>query len=205
MSDEKFLINVAKPGAGKVRRFFKNNAIAVVALLVSITFSVLQRYEACQTRKLVLLSQSPYLEVRKAEFASESSLFITVHNIGHAPALSLKSTNDVYVGSPGILRSEYSRVPQNTTYYGRSVPVNEESQMASYLVPEKYIQEIASAKKYGVPTLEIRGQIAYRDSYAHAYYLPYCYVVHKGQPLPIAQECNDAFDDLLRQIYHVDK
>ena len=92
----------------------------------------------------------------------------------------------------------YSKVPVMSSTYAQSIAVGKESEIGSYMPTQKAIQQALAAKHYPDVILELRGQVMYRDDNDHTYYLPYCYVVHEGKPLPVSQECNDAGDDILK-------
>ena len=60
------------------------------------------------------------------------------------------------------------------------------------------VHRVALEKKFPPRIIiELRGQITYRDDNKQTYTLPFCYVAMQVKPLPVAMECNDAYDDLL--------
>jgi hypothetical protein len=202
MADEDLLIRLTEPPKRSVLDTRRANALSLVAIIISALaalFTGLQWREARQNR---LSAHAPLLEVTKAEFVIPSTLVLTVHNIGRSPALSLKSRNDAYIGTVGILSSQYSRVfVRAMASYMKSIPPAQEAQVGVYMPEDDDVKKVILENRFPPQiVIELRGQVTYRDDYEQEYALPFCYVAMQVKPLPAARECTETYDDILRQL-----
>ena len=202
MPDEDLLMKLpatAEKPSPSVRRANFLSAAALVVSILSGLFAGSQWWEAHQTRKLFQKSQGPYIEVIKEEFVGQSSLMMTVHNIGHTTALDLRSSGEVYIGDAFRTGAEFEKVPSiYVMVMGAAMPnlpVGHDAQVGAY-VPSKIMLEKSAIKYNDQRVMELRGRLRYTDDDGNLYDTPYCYQVHLpyGPSLPSASRCFHVFD-----------
>ena len=109
MGDDDLLLKIPEPQASRPSALSRANWALIVSV-VSVIFAASSWWEAHQNRLLNQRSQAPYIEILKEEFMPPSTLFMTVHNIGHTPALKVGAENDAYIGGVTGTGSSFAKV-----------------------------------------------------------------------------------------------
>ena len=137
MADEDLLIKLPEPPQKPLPGARTANWLSVAAIIISVLAASFAGLQWWEERHLRFLTQAPLLEITSAEFVGPSTLFLTLHNIGHSSALGLKIKNEAYIGWLGILRANFSKVfGRAQSGYMKSIPVGQDAQIGTYMPEE---------------------------------------------------------------------
>jgi hypothetical protein len=200
MTDDDLVLKLPSPpvkAPADGRRANLLSGIALIVSLASAAFGGLQWWEARRSAELARVDQGPYLEIEKAEFSNQSSLMITVRNIGRRPALKPTGQYDVYFGLPLQPSSSFrnAAVPLKGSTMAPSIAVGTDTQIGAYIPLEWMLKQYNPAYDRNMD-LELRGHIVYGDDGGKLYQRTYCFTIHSpwGPGLPIAGPCVHAED-----------
>ncbi|MGD0002093.1 MAG: hypothetical protein ABSE21_18500 [Bryobacteraceae bacterium] len=190
MSDDDLVLK-PKP---KPKWPFDRATLALIISALAVGITAYSAWENRQNRKLAQSAQGPRLEIIAAEFFNESSLMMTLHNVGHAQAMTPRCDYEVYLGESSMLDNTFQKVRAgggNPIYsFMPDIPIGKEVQAgAGYLPLEANLKQFTN---YRPPMIiELRGRISYFDNERNPYYLPYCYQVRGayGSSTPVASQC----------------
>lgn len=177
MSDDDLLLRRApppKPTPPEVVWANRKSWIAILISVLAVGFTGLSWWENHERNRL---AQSPYLQIEKVEFVGPNSMFMTVKNIGTAPALKPTVQDDIYIGIPFQASSSYKKADSTGApmSVGPDIPTQETVQMAAYLPSEVLFKQRNQFDS--TMAIELRGRISYRDDKGSTSSRPFCYQV----------------------------
>jgi len=191
MADEDLVLKLPerpKKDPPDVLRANLRSTVAITISIASLLLAGLNWWDARQSRKF---AQGPYIEIIKAAFDNESSLVMTLRNIGKTPAINPEVTSDVYVSSMpelGVFEKLTGWVGAAGMLFGPNIPTATEATMAAYIPDENTLNKLIRNPRQKI--LELRGRIGYRDNDGNDFRTPFCYQIHlSDKQVPDASTC----------------
>lgn len=178
MADEDLVIRLPDPKEKEppdVRRTRRLSYFALAISLCTVVFTGLNLWNARQARRF---AEGPYIEVIKVMPENQSSLTLTIRNIGKTPAVNLRCHSALYTMSD--FESGFQRITgwfgDGATLFVPDVPTSTEYKVYAYLPTLNMLTRLVKDVKEKM--FELRGEIEYKDNSTNEYHTPFCYQIH---------------------------